>query len=496
MKRSTLVALGFGIAAFTLYLASLPPSYAFWDTGELQTVSAILGIAHPPACPTFVLLGWTLAHVIPFGEVAWRVNVMCALSVAIVVALSYAMARRFGVSPIVAVLVTIGFASASVVWKDATRAEVQDVALLFRVLAFVFACAYADRGRMRDLFFSALALGLAGATHGTALLLTPALAIVVAPRYRELRVRAVLLAVAGIALGLAPYAYLPFRSAWLLAHHVDPTVAIGLPPGAAPFWDYDHPATLANFWRVVTGADFDVHSGFAGFANVGRYPQYAAALVTRLGGAYGIVGAILAALGAGALVVSRRSDRIALVTIAVLVVPYTEAYTELQDPDRYYTIALWCGAIAIGVALDTIARLLRLEAPSIGRFVVLGSVFASFVSAAPARLELFHQRDDYGARTYVREVVASVPDGAIVLADWAYATPLAYAAYVEGSFGHRIAIAASPAQYAAYFPRWLARGEVYAVAFDDDLHIPGFAVRPILHHSYNIYRIASEDRKR
>lgn len=490
MNRSHLVAVALGIAAFALYLASLPPSFAFWDTGELQTVSAILGIAHPPACPAFVLLGWTFAHVVPIGEVAWRVDVMCALSVAIVVTALYATARRFDVSPLVAGLVTVGFATASVVWKDATRAEVQDVALLFRVLAFVFACTYADRGRNRDLFFAAVAFGLAGATHGTALLLVPALVCVVARRHAELRLRAAGLVVAGIALGLAPYAYLPFRSAWLLAHHVDPTVALGLPPGAAPFWDYDHPATLPNLWRVISGADFDVHSGFAGFAHVARFPYYAAALVMRLGAAYGIAGAILAAIGAGLLVASRRGDRIALVAMAVCIVPYTEAYSELQDPDRYYTIALWCGAIAIGIALETIARLLRVESPSIGRLVVLGAVVASFVSAAPGRLELFRQRDDYAARAYVRDVIASVPDGAVVLADWAYSTPLAYAAYVEGSFGRRIPIAASPAQYVAYFPRWFARGEIYAVAFDDDLHLRGFAVRPVVRHGYNVYRIA------
>lgn len=489
MNRTVFVAAGLGLAAFALYLSSLPPSFAFWDTGELQTVSAILGIAHPPACPAFVLLGWTFVHLIPFGEAAWRVNVMCALATSIVVALLYATARRFEISPVVAGLVTVGFATSGIVWKYATRAEVQDLALLARIAALSWAFAYARSGKTRDLFFTALALGLAGSTHGIALLMVPALVLVVAQRRTALSARPIFIALAGLALGLMPYAYLPIRSAWLYAHHVDPTLALGLPAGAAPFWDYDHPANATNLWRVIRGADFDVRSGFAGFLDLARYPQYAAALVLRLGAAYGIAGALLAAIGAGMLIFSRANDRIALVAIALLVVPYTESYSELQDPDRYYLIALWCGAIAIGVAFETIARLLRLEMPSVVRFVALGAVAASFISGAPSRLDLFDQRTDYGARSYVHAVEQNVPDGAIVLADWAYATPLAYASFVEGSFGRRIPVAASPAQYVAYFPGWLERHSLYAVAFDDDLKIPGYAVLPISHQSYTIYRI-------
>jgi len=493
VKRSTAAAFGLGAFALALYIATLPPSFAFWDTGELQTVAAILGIAHPPACPAFVLLGWTFVHVVPFGEAAWRVDLMCAVAVAIAVGLLHATARRFGVSRWPAALVTIGFATASVVWRDATRAEVQDVALLFRVLALVFAFAYAERGRLQDLFAAALALGLAGATHGIAILMFPALAIVVARR-TEFRGRAALTVACGLALGLVPYAYLPLRSTWLFAHQVDPTLAVGLPPGA-PFWDYDHPATFENILRVVTGADFDVHSGFAGFAEVTRYPHFAAALIARVGAAFGIGGAILAAIGGGLLVLSRDRERIALVLAALVTVPYTEAYTELQDPDRYYLLALWCAAIAIGLAFDALARLVQLERPSMGRYALLSALVASFVAAAPARLSIFAQRDDYGARDYVREIETLVPDGSIVLAEWAYSTPLAYAAYVDGTFGRRIAIASSPTQYLAYVPGWIRTRSVYVVSFDSALTLPGFEVIRVKSSSYYVYRIAALERR-
>ena len=167
-RRDLSFALLLSFASFALSLAALPPSFAFWDTGELQTVAAILGIAHPPACPAFVLLGWLFAHGLPFGDPAWRVNAMSAAAIATAVGVLYATARSLGTSALVAVLCAAGFATASVTLKDATRAEIQTLELALRVAAIAFALRYHARGRRRDLFAAAFALGLAGATHGIA----------------------------------------------------------------------------------------------------------------------------------------------------------------------------------------------------------------------------------------------------------------------------------------------------------------------------------------
>lgn len=489
MNQMTRVAIALGAVAFVVYAFALPPSFAFWDTGELQTVSIILGIAHPPACPAFVLLGWLFAHVVPFGERAWRVDLMCAFSVACSVGLLYALARRFGVRPVIAVVCTLGFAIASVTLRDATRAEVQDLSLALRALAFVLAVRFYDTGSRRALAGAALATGLAGATHGIALLLLPSLALLVLARREGRSPGAIALASVCIAIGLLPYAYLPLRSTFVTAHGLDPTVALGLRPGSSAFWDYDHPATFANFRRVVLASDFNVHSGFAGFVAFARYPEFAGALVKRLGAGYGIVGAVLAMLGFGLALFTKRADRIALVLAAALPVPYTQSYSELQDPDRYYLFVLWCAAIAIGLAYEPVVELLHARRKSIVRVAMVGGLVANFLSAAPDRLGIFKQRDDRYAARYVGEVRALVPDRAVVLADWAYATPLAYASYVRGDFGDRIVIAASPEQYASHYGTWLRTRPVYVVSFDETLSLPGYRCTALKHASYSVYRI-------
>ena len=42
---------------FCLYLLTLGPSTAMWDTSEYIAAAYILGLPHPPGNPLFVLLG-------------------------------------------------------------------------------------------------------------------------------------------------------------------------------------------------------------------------------------------------------------------------------------------------------------------------------------------------------------------------------------------------------------------------------------------------------
>ena len=492
MNQTSRRAIVLGLVAFATYVVALPPSFAFWDTGELQTVAIILGIAHPPACPAFVLLGWLVAHLVPVGEPAWRVDLMCAAAVAIAVGVLYATARRFEVPPVVAAICTLGFAFASVTLHDATRAEVQDLSLLFRTLAIFFAIRFYDGGAPRALFAAALATGLAGATHGIALLLLPALATVVLARPEGRSLRSGVLVCAGIALGLSPYAYLPMRSAYVTAHALDPTTVLGLAAGASAFWDYDHPATLANFIRVLTAADFNVHSGFAGFVDVARYAAFAGAFDSRAAAAYGPPGAALATIGFALALWSRAPVAIALVVAALAPVPYTESYAELQDPSRYYLFPLWCAAIAIGIAYERIVVLFVDRPRSFARVAMAVALVVSFVASAPTRLDIFEQRDDDGAPRYVADIKKLVPDGAIVLAEWAYATPLAYAAYVNHDLGTRIVVAASPEQYVTSYDRWLRARRVFIVSFDDALSLPGYRCTALKRLPYAVYRITPD----
>jgi len=75
------------------------------------------------------------------------------------------------------------------------------------------------------------------------------------------------------------------------------------------------------------------------------------------------------------------------------------------------------------------------------------------------------------------------------LAEWAYSTPLAYAAYVDRSLGSRVVVASGPEQYLNDIPQLLQHHGVYVITFDPSLTFPHLKTRRIWATTYFAYRV-------
>jgi len=64
---------------FLLYLLTLSPSTAMWDTSEYIAAAYTFGLPHPPGNPFFVLLGRFFAILPIAPNVAMRINILAAL---------------------------------------------------------------------------------------------------------------------------------------------------------------------------------------------------------------------------------------------------------------------------------------------------------------------------------------------------------------------------------------------------------------------------------
>ena len=78
-----------GLVAFIVYVYTLAPTITWrnegTDSGDLATAVAVGGVPHPPGYPTYLILGEAF-KLLPFGDIAYRLNLLSAACAALTVA--------------------------------------------------------------------------------------------------------------------------------------------------------------------------------------------------------------------------------------------------------------------------------------------------------------------------------------------------------------------------------------------------------------------------
>ncbi|MFL5477471.1 MAG: DUF2723 domain-containing protein [Gemmatimonadaceae bacterium] len=217
---------------FILYLITLAPSVAMWDTGEYMAAVKVLGIPHPPGNPFFVLLGHAFASLpIPVSYAA-RINIMAALASAISAGFWFLITERIVARWIaerwqrlvVASTATLIGATAFTVWNQSVVNEkVYTISLLFFTIAswcIIQWIEEPDTPRAdRLIVLVCFLLGLGYSNHPAGFLPLPAAGIaLLTTRWRTiLRWKLVLAGLGALILGLTPFIYEPVRAAYFPA---------------------------------------------------------------------------------------------------------------------------------------------------------------------------------------------------------------------------------------------------------------------------------------
>lgn len=182
--RDWLLPAALGLASFAVYLRTLAPTVLPGDSGEFQFAAPLLGVAHPTGYPLYILLGklWTL--LVPWGDLAHRMNLFSAFWAALAVALTYLVAKQLTGRPVIAAVAALTLAFSRTFWAQAVVAEVYALHSLF-VAAILYlalrterrAKSIEQRPMLYALCFMLFTLGLSLTHHRTTLLLLPALAV-------------------------------------------------------------------------------------------------------------------------------------------------------------------------------------------------------------------------------------------------------------------------------------------------------------------------------
>jgi 4-amino-4-deoxy-L-arabinose transferase-like glycosyltransferase len=462
----------------TIYLASAYHSVMYWDVGEMDTVPYILGIAHPPGFPLYTMIGWAFTHVVPFGSIAFRMSALSALAVAATCWFIWRIVVDARGDALAGLCAALLFAFGEDAWAHATRAEAHALVVLACVALLCFLLRWLERGRARDLYVCATVLGLGIAIHPVVALTLPGVIAAIVARAHETDPRVLRTATAiGCASAAVCFLYLPLRSAYVNAEHLDPIANYGIVGSA--FWNYDDPVVADNFVALVTGREIGIDAvryGYTAYA----YTRGVVRFVTLAVGELTPIGCVLALTGLIAMF--RRSLTRAIVASTTLLAGtvFAFGFGAESDVDRYFLPAFVLLAIAAGEALASLPSA-RMHRAGVG-FTALAVLYLLLTQP-----HFFNQpRDDRAARD-AAEIVRATPDRAILIATWVIAPPLAYDAYVLRRTGARAIVPSWYGDQIDHIPDWVRVQPVF-VAGTPEGSVPGYHLERMPTHA-ELYRV-------
>ncbi len=337
--KAWLVFLAVGVAALMLYLSTAAPSLTWAhsgaDGGDLISAALTNGVAHPPGYPTYVTIGQWVARM-PFGDMAYRFTVLSAVSMALAAGFTTLSILALSRQPLVAIVAGLFFATAPMVWGQATITEVYALNAAFVATIVYLITPIVFRRESVSLFRLALAAWLWGVAFGNSVTVAALAPLLIVAWWRARTStsarRVTWLPLLAFAIGLSVYLLIPLRAA------------------AQPFVNWGDATTPDRFFALISA---ELYRGYALSTAPQEFLTRIVAFAQLLVMQYGWLGVALGAIGLyHALISSNRNWRWLALTIAL----YLLFALSYNTPDSaLYLIPVWmfgAWAIARGMLSD------------------------------------------------------------------------------------------------------------------------------------------------
>ncbi len=407
-------ALLFG-ASLLLYVQTLSPTVLPADSGEFQLVGYVLGIAHPPGYPLYTILA-KLFTLLPVGDVAFRVNLMSAVTSALtLVVLSRSVRRMTGCSA-AGWSAALGLGLAPTFWAQSTVAGIRSLTALFVAIQVGALLLYDQTREGKHLTDFALAFGLGIGHHAS---LAPLVAVylpflVISNPTLLRQPRAWCKPLVALLLSLTVLLYLPVRS-WMgapfdpqpirnLSGFLEHVLALGF---RGDMLHYTNPSVLLPrikvLWNILN-LEFYLPllllAVWGCFELLRQHPRW----LLLLGGVW---------LGNSLLAVTYRAPQ----TVEYLMPSYVSVACAIA-------YGAWSLYRAIGTWSTPVRRwaVLPLALAMLFPMLTAHGDYPSFASLS----------EDRSAQIDASTMLSLAPRGARILASWHHATPLWYLQLVEG----------------------------------------------------------------
>ncbi|MCX6145979.1 MAG: DUF2723 domain-containing protein [Candidatus Kapabacteria bacterium] len=176
------------IVTAAVYWMTAQPSVPFWDCSEFTAATVWQQVPHPPGAPLFLMIGKLFHLLIPFGEPAWKVNLVSVFSTAFTSFFLYHIIvmvirnYRGKIEDMGTAIATFGaglvgslaFTFSDTVWFNGVESEVYAMATLFVCIVVYLMMRWNEEadnpGHERFLLLIAYVIGLSTGVHLLAVL--------------------------------------------------------------------------------------------------------------------------------------------------------------------------------------------------------------------------------------------------------------------------------------------------------------------------------------
>lgn len=423
------------VISFIVYLLTMAPSVPFIDGGELATVCATLGIAHPTGYPIFCLIGYLFAH-FPIAEhIIVRLNIMSAFFVACgsgatVFLLSElylywfnkkkpAVLQQKGKktaanataneeiisgekkreSVATGMFAGLAIAFSATWWDTATSVEVYPIHCFMVpiVLTFFFRMLRIDRDRFgKQSVLFALTLGLCFSNHLTTILLAPACLYMFFAIFgfkRDSFIRIAKLAVPFM-IGLLPYLYFPIRASQF------------------PLMDWGHPVDLYSFLKHFSGGQYSIMM-FTKDAPAKNWPYFWGKYPEE----FTILGVILVICGLYALLMSSGKGKAHLLPFVLLLFFGCLLWSmnfDILEINPYFLTAYIASVITMTSGSVWLLRMVKEKAKINFSVSIIGAAIIFAGVQISSHYTDVDESGDYFVEDYTKNMLRNLPKDAII----------------------------------------------------------------------------------
>jgi 4-amino-4-deoxy-L-arabinose transferase-like glycosyltransferase len=411
----------FAILAFVIplfiYLLTLAPSVTFFDSGEFITAVHSLGTAHSPGYPLFINYAKPFTF-LPFGNIAFRVNIATAVSAAVACYGVYLVTAyvlkdeeiggegEFGrvVKRLVPLCAALAFSCTPRLWLQSNHDKP------YPLLSFICAIVFYLMLRWRDsylageerpayVYLGAFLCGLGTGAHQIMVLMIPAYAWLLLSTDRRIifRIKELIIAVAFGILGFSIHLHLIVRAL------------------QRPLLNWGDSRNLTQFLWNLLRKGYPVEKPARDLALL--WAQVNAFNVPR---EYTVVGLLLLFIGLLAFMRSKRDlvlcYMIGLFFFLLVIAGYFNTPRELIFlTEEFFTPLYLLSAVFIGLGIFAVAREVVRKVP--GRAMQLG--FLSLIFVLPLSICLINyrendQHENYIAFDYASNTLRGLPQGSVM----------------------------------------------------------------------------------